>query len=153
MQSEMRAKYDRSKIDKDVDVTIPFENLEITCCRSSGPGGQNVNKVATKVEIRIDLNDCYWIPDKVMERLKEREKNRINKLNEFILVCDTHRTQYDNRNEANARLQEIIENCCYPERERIESEMPMEYKELQKEEKKKKKQSKNLKKDMKSRGW
>ena len=149
----MRSKYDRSKLEKDYDVTIPYENLDISCSRSSGPGGQNVNKVATKVEIRIDLNDCYWIPSEVIERLKEREKNRINKFNEFILVCDTHRTQYDNRNEANARLKEIIENCCYPERERIESEMPDAYKELQKEYYKKKKHSKNVKKDMKSRGW
>lgn len=127
--------------------------MDISCVRSSGPGGQNVNKVATKVEIRIDLNDCNWIPEEVIERLKEKEKGRINKNNELILVCDTHRTQYDNKNEANQRLKEIIDNCCYPERERIESSLPKEYQELFKDKAKRKKQGRQTKKDIKNRGW
>merc|ERR1712083_795942 len=73
--------------------------------------------------------------EEVIERLKVKEKGRINNQDEFLLVCDTFRTQYDNRNEANRRLQEIIDNCCYPERERLESVMPKEFQELQKQQK------------------
>ena len=133
----MRAKYDRGDLEKDHHVMVPFERLEVSCSRSSGPGGQNVNKVATKVEIRIDLDACSWLPDEVVERLK---------VNEFVLVCDTHRTQYDNRNEANSRLQEIIDNCCYPERERMESSMPKAIGDLIKERRQLNKHKKSSKK-------
>ena len=149
----MRSKYDRSEITKDAEVEIPYNKLDITCQTSSGPGGQNVNKVATKVEIRINLNECDWIPEIVKERMKIQYKNRINNNNEFILVCDTHRTQYDNRNEANKRLKELIDECCYPERERIESSMPKEYKQMFKEINDKKKSFKSQNKQIKNRGW
>eukprot|EP01083_Nonionella_stella_P096906 272434_1 len=153
VMKDWRSKYDRSEIQKDHEVVIPFEKLDISCCRSSGPGGQNVNKVATKVEVRIDLNDCNWMHEDVIERLKIKQRGRVNKDNEFILVCDTHRTQYDNKNEANKRLGEIIEECCYPERERIESSKPKEFQELEKEYKQNKKNNKSQKQQMKSRGW
>ena len=142
----MRAKYDRGELEKDYQVVIPFERLEVSCSRSSGPGGQNVNKVATKVEIRIDLESCSWLPAEVIERLKVKERGRINKSNEFVLVCDTHRTQYDNRNEANNRLQEIINTCCYPERERMESSMPKAIGDLIKERRQLNKHKKSSKK-------
>eukprot|EP01084_Bolivina_argentea_P183596 316787_1 len=153
VMKEWRSKYDRSEITKDYEVIIPYQNLDISCSCSSGPGGQNANKVATRVEIRIDLNNCYWLPEIVIERLKEREKGRINKNNEFMLVCDTHRTQYDNKKEANKRLTEIIDECCYPERERIQSEKPKEFQEIEKECNIRKRNFKKQNKDIKNRGW
>lgn len=44
------------------NIDIPLSQLSFNCSRSSGPGGQNVNKVNTKVELRIKIDDCEWIP-------------------------------------------------------------------------------------------
>lgn len=60
--------------------------------RSSGPGGQNVNKVATKVEIRFNVKDAVkWLDKDVLERFTQKEKNRINKSDEFAIASDKTR--------------------------------------------------------------
>ena len=53
------------------DVHIPVEKLDFSYARSSGPGGQNVNKVNTKAEMRFKVDDADWIPEEVKGRLKE----------------------------------------------------------------------------------
>ena len=59
--------------------------------RSSGPGGQNVNKLNTKAEIRFKVSEAEWMSEEVRRRLEEQQKNRINKDGELIISSQEHR--------------------------------------------------------------
>ncbi|KAL7502008.1 hypothetical protein ACHAWX_000427, partial [Stephanocyclus meneghinianus] len=89
-------------------IQIPEESLQISFARSSGAGGQNVNKLNTKVEIRFHLDSASWIPAEVRERLKTNEANRINNEGYFSITCQEYRTQAQNRKEALRKLQDIV---------------------------------------------
>ncbi|KAL7476021.1 hypothetical protein ACHAW6_001911 [Cyclotella cf. meneghiniana] len=89
-------------------IPIPEESLQISFARSSGAGGQNVNKLNTKVEIRFHLDSASWIPAEVRERLKTNEANRINNEGYFSITCQEYRTQAQNRKEALRKLQDIL---------------------------------------------
>ncbi|KAF0982950.1 hypothetical protein FDP41_010929 [Naegleria fowleri] len=90
------------------DGHIPKEKLIISFSRSSGPGGQNVNKVNTKVDIRLPIDSSDWIPDIVKERLKELYANKINKEGELIIQASSFRTQDQNMKDGLHRLKGYI---------------------------------------------
>lgn len=98
-------------------------------------------------------DECDWIPEHVKDRLKIAQKSRITKNNDFVVVCDTHRTQYENKAAALERLEQMIEECCYPERERVEVSLPTEYDEQRKERNRNDKSRRIQKNNMKKRGW
>lgn len=100
-------------------VEIPFEKLEINFTRSSGPGGQNVNKLNTKVEYRFHVDSADWIDKNCKDRLKELYHQKINNEGYFILTCQEYRTQSQNKKEAMKKLQEIIYVSSIPKKERI----------------------------------
>ncbi|KAL3783518.1 hypothetical protein HJC23_009483 [Cyclotella cryptica] len=91
-------------------VPIPEESLQISFARSSGAGGQNVNKLNTRVEIRFHVDSASWIPAEVRERLKTNEANRINNEGYFSITCQEYRTQAQNRKEAFKKLQDILKD-------------------------------------------
>ncbi|GFR29077.1 peptidyl-tRNA hydrolase ICT1, mitochondrial [Trichonephila clavata] len=72
---------------------VPLDKLEITYSRSSGPGGQNVNKVNTKVEIRFHVDTASWIPQVTREKLAKLHYNKITKEGFMILRSDKTRLQ------------------------------------------------------------
>ena len=74
---------------------------------SSGPGGQNVNKVATAVQLRLDVFALRLAPP-VYHRLKTLAGSRMTARGEIVLTARTHRTQEANRTEARARLAQLI---------------------------------------------
>lgn len=74
-------------------ISVPKEKLNLSFARSSGPGGQNVNKLNTKVDLRFHVESCDWIPEKVKRRFLEQNKNAINRLGEFHLQSEKTRTQ------------------------------------------------------------
>lgn len=74
---------------------------------ASGPGGQNVNKVATAVQLRVNIYALGLTP-KVFHRLKDLAGNRLNLAGEIVIDARNHRTQEANRREARERLAEMV---------------------------------------------
>jgi len=89
-------------------ISIPEDQLQISFARASGAGGQNVNKVNTKVEIRFHLDTATWIPHEVRQRLKSNESNRINSQGYMTITSQEYRTQLQNRKDAIKKLQDIL---------------------------------------------
>lgn len=96
---------------------IPLDRLTIKYARSSGPGGQNVNKVNTKVDLRFHLLSADWIPENVQQKILEREKNRINKEGELVISSTKYRTQFKNLEDAIQKLETIIEDASFVPKE------------------------------------
>lgn len=91
-------------------IAIPEDQLQVSFVRASGAGGQNVNKLSTKVELRFHLDTANWIPAEVRDRLKTNESNRINNEGYLVITCQENRTQMQNRKDAIKKLQDILRN-------------------------------------------
>jgi ribosome-associated protein len=89
-------------------ISIPDSELTMTFVRASGPGGQNVNKVATAVQMRFDVGRSRLLPDDVRQRLLALAGHRATQEGVLIITSRVHRTQEANRAEARARLDELI---------------------------------------------
>ncbi|XP_050230242.1 uncharacterized protein LOC126679291 isoform X1 [Mercurialis annua] len=92
---------------------ITLDNVTVSFARSGGPGGQNVNKVNTKVDMRFNVKDAYWLSDRIKEKIMQMEKNRINKDGEIVISSTKTRTQKGNIEDALEKLQAIIDAASY----------------------------------------
>lgn len=89
------------------DFELPEDALSETFLASSGPGGQNVNKVATACQLRCDVFRLGLAPD-VYARLKELAGSRMTAGGEIVITARKYRTQEANREDARARLAELV---------------------------------------------
>ena len=100
------------------DFDIPEEALDEKFLAASGPGGQNVNKVATACQLRCDVFRLGLAPD-VYARLKELAGSRMTSGGEIVITARKHRTQEANRAEARARLAELVARAHIRQAKRI----------------------------------
>ena len=98
-------------------ITIPENELEESFIRSSGPGGQNVNKVSSAIQLRFDLQGSS-LPDDVKQRWLQSGDSRLTLDGVFILKAQKHRTQEANRVDAWARLYETLDLYAKPPKPR-----------------------------------
>jgi len=104
-----------------VTPNIEIQDWEITesFMRASGPGGQNVNKVSSAVELRFEAATSPSLPPPVKARLKRLAGRRWTKEGALILQCDETRSQARNREIIRERLAELIKNALTPPKRRI----------------------------------
>jgi ribosome-associated protein len=97
-----------------------FEHeLEEKFVTAGGPGGQNVNKVASAVQLRFNIGASLAFTDDEKARIRRSLASRINDEGEIVLFVQTHRSQARNREEARARLVELLEKSLVRKKKRV----------------------------------
>lgn len=99
-------------------VELPEQELEFRFILASGPGGQNVNKVATAVQLRFDVRASPSLPEPVRERLLQLAGNRVSKDGILLITAKRHRTQERNRQDALERLRDLLRRASRPPKPR-----------------------------------
>jgi ribosome-associated protein len=89
-------------------IAIDEREIDESFIRASGPGGQNVNKLSTAVQLRFDVRASPSLPDDVRARLERLAGSRLTRDGVLVLTAQSHRTQGRNREEALERLVELI---------------------------------------------
>ncbi|MCP5080233.1 MAG: aminoacyl-tRNA hydrolase [Alphaproteobacteria bacterium] len=101
------------------DISLFDDEFEEKFIRSSGPGGQNVNSVATAVQLRFNVRQSRSLPERVRSKILNSGDTRLTKDGELVLIAERHRTQEANRRDALERLKEIIRQASHVPRRRI----------------------------------
>jgi ribosome-associated protein len=107
--------------DEDLEVgplRIPARELHFEAMRAGGPGGQNVNKVATQVQLRFSVRASPSLSDEQRARIEERLASRLTGEGELLIRATRHRTQLRNKADARQRLAELLASALRREKRR-----------------------------------
>lgn len=118
-------------------VSVPERELEFHTSRSGGPGGQNVNKVSSRVTLRFDVNNSAALTAEQKTQIRARLSSRINKEGVLQITSQRTRSQDMNREDAVARFTELLRAALHREKKRIPTRATSSSKEGRLEEKKK----------------
>jgi len=102
-------------------ISIPLSEIEFTFVRSSGPGGQNVNKVSSKAVLRFDVMRSPSLPEEARSRCIALHASRINADGFLMLACSTSASQHHNREECLARLKALLVEAATPPKKRVKT--------------------------------
>lgn len=125
-------------------ITLHPDELQERFVRASGPGGQNVNKVSTAVELRFDVKNSPSLPDYVRQKLTTLAGRRLTQDGVLVLQAQKHRTQERNRQDAIERLVELIQKAAERQAPRIKTKPTLASKERRIEGKKTRSAVKNM---------
>jgi len=132
---------------RDLDIggglVVPQSLLRAETSRSGGPGGQNVNKLETRVTIAVDV-DALPLPDDRKQRIREKLGGRINKEGVLRVTSQAERSQLGNRDRALARMEELLREALVEAKPRRRTRATRASKEKRIEEKKKRGRIKKL---------
>lgn len=116
---QLRYKLTMTLIRVTANISIDETELHEKFVRSSGPGGQNVNKVSTAVQLRFNVSQSQNIPHSVKMKILNSGDSRLTKEGELVLIAENFRTQEANRKDALDRLKEIIRKAAFVPKKRI----------------------------------
>jgi ribosome-associated protein len=110
-------------------IAIPRDELRFSFVRSSGPGGQNVNKVASKAVLRWSVGESSSVPQAARDRFMERYARRINDRGELVIASQRYRDQSKNIDDCLAKLRDLILSVASGPRPRLKTRIPKAAKE------------------------